>query len=970
MLNLTFLGGADEVGASCLLVEMDDKRLLIDAGIRISPKTRRGIEGDQLPDLQPISASGGVDYLLVTHAHTDHTGALPLLLEQYPDVPVFATRPTVMLTNILQRDAQRIMKTRQEEEGELPIVDEVAAMRLLNAFQIVEFEQTVRLGDTLQMTYHAAGHIIGAASIVLEGADGVLVISGDLSLTPQRAVGRAKLPRVKADALVLESTYGGRLHANRDAEEKRLVQTLKAITEGGGRALIPAFALGRAQEVVQILLAYRDELTVPVYVDGMVRAVCQGYRAFADLLPPLTVKAAGDADLFFRRGIVPVESTAHRNELMANSAPAIIIASSGMLTGGASAAWAKELIGGERNAILLTGYQDEESPGRALQALIAGETARIKIDGKNYDVACAVDTYSLSAHADEAELVSVADALGAEHVFLVHGDSIARSSLAHALRQRQKRVTLPKVGQTVRLTFPPRSWARKAKRDALTGGSAADPAQLWEYLKDEAGSFFSARELARIWFNDEKRAAEVVRTLSEGIYFAPDWRKHDTFRVKTPQQVAKTLRCREVMRHHPDLLGQCVVLKDSEDTLRVGVVIGTHEEGFEAIVAHTQGRNYPADALIWALGRWEGAPDEKTFKAQLMDMLTQAKTLRSALLPLAVRQNLPDAPIDPATLLPDPLPEGVSRQLALLAVTLALAQGGASWSPQGIMLHGTAADEALEQNAARAVAMAHFPPEARLRKVGMDVAQKIILLTFDFPDHASAKYAPLIAELSEKTGWRVALKGGVNQQALMEVLLELAGSDASVSRPPSYFMAEKRMSIGLAGVTDEEAFVRAFADQTGFTLELDKSSAKPPAAPKPAAKPPKPGQRMEINAAYAHIRAALEPLGMYKVGLKDGAIVATFVSPQVGQRHLARFAQLEEETGYPLRLHPHPNQQQILQMAAAHIKRAGWELRKGLSIYIERAEIGAALESQPTPEAFAQVSAAIEADTGYRLVLA
>src|SRR5687768_8493545 len=117
MIQLTFFGGADEVGASSLLVEMGGKRLLIDAGIRISPRSSRGIAGDQLPDLHPISAAGGIDYLLVTHAHTDHTGALPLVLEQYPHVPLLATRPTIALTTILQRDAQRIMHTRQDEEG-------------------------------------------------------------------------------------------------------------------------------------------------------------------------------------------------------------------------------------------------------------------------------------------------------------------------------------------------------------------------------------------------------------------------------------------------------------------------------------------------------------------------------------------------------------------------------------------------------------------------------------------------------------------------------------------------------------------------------------------------------------------------------------------------------------------------------------------------------------------------------------
>ena len=148
-MQLTFLGGADEVGASSTLIHMGGKVILVDAGIRISPKTSRGIQNDQLPDLSLITEAGGPDYILVTHAHTDHTGALALVVEQYPHVPVFATRPTVDLTRILQADAQRIMHSKQEAEGELPIFDEIASARLMDAFQPVEFGQPVRLGDGL-----------------------------------------------------------------------------------------------------------------------------------------------------------------------------------------------------------------------------------------------------------------------------------------------------------------------------------------------------------------------------------------------------------------------------------------------------------------------------------------------------------------------------------------------------------------------------------------------------------------------------------------------------------------------------------------------------------------------------------------------------------------------------------------------------------------------------------------------------
>src|SRR5579859_7896308 len=201
MIRLTFLGGADEVGASSTLIEIAGRRLLVDAGIRISNKTSRGLKADQLPDLRRISEAGGIDALLVTHAHTDHTGALPLVTEHYPAIPVFATRPSLELIRVLQADSLRIMSTRSEQEGELPLFDALAVERLLNLCQPVEFLQSIQLGDGLKVTYYPAGHIIGAASLVIESAEGTIVMSGDLSLTPQRAVVAAQPPRVNADAL-------------------------------------------------------------------------------------------------------------------------------------------------------------------------------------------------------------------------------------------------------------------------------------------------------------------------------------------------------------------------------------------------------------------------------------------------------------------------------------------------------------------------------------------------------------------------------------------------------------------------------------------------------------------------------------------------------------------------------------------------------------------------------------------------
>ena len=161
-MRITFLGGADEVGASCILLEWAGRRILVDAGVRPSPRARAGIEADQLPDLSHIDQAGGLDVILVTHAHADHTGALELVVAQYPQVPVYATPVTIALTRVLHADSRRIMQSRLEEEGELPLFDEVATERLLNALKPVPLNTRLPLGNGLTAIFFHAGHIAGA----------------------------------------------------------------------------------------------------------------------------------------------------------------------------------------------------------------------------------------------------------------------------------------------------------------------------------------------------------------------------------------------------------------------------------------------------------------------------------------------------------------------------------------------------------------------------------------------------------------------------------------------------------------------------------------------------------------------------------------------------------------------------------------------------------------------------------------
>ena len=275
-MKIHFLGGANEVGASCSLLEVDGKKILVDAGIRMGSGA-----SSPLPDLERLQELGPPDLILVTHAHADHIGSLPLVHLAYPTVPVVTTAPTKALMSILLGDALKIMNLRWEREEDIPLYPPHAVEGLLSRIQTVGIGEDVPLcRGEVRATFTPSGHVLGACSVALDTAEGMVLFAGDYSVDPQRTVDSMTIPKLRADVVITESTYGDRLHADRSREEKRLVETVKRVVSGGGKVLVPAFALGRAQEVLLILLEAkrRGELgDVPVYADGLVRRICMAY---------------------------------------------------------------------------------------------------------------------------------------------------------------------------------------------------------------------------------------------------------------------------------------------------------------------------------------------------------------------------------------------------------------------------------------------------------------------------------------------------------------------------------------------------------------------------------------------------------------------------------------------------------------------------------------------------------------------
>lgn len=415
---VTPLGGGEEIGGSAILVEGGGHRILVDAGLH--PDGRGPADIAQLfDDDRPLDA------IIVTHAHTDHAGYIPALVSRYPRVPVVCSLATAQLLPTMWADSAKVMDRRANEDpaggtAPPPLYGTAEVEQAEARIQEAAFGRTLHIGG-FEVTLFVAGHILGAAGVVIAAGDRKVVITGDISGPEDTylSVEPLAVPHrlaAGADLLVIETTYCHDDHTPRTLQESGLVSAVRATVNRRGRVLIPAFGLGRAQEVVMIL---RDHLPdVPVLLDGMAKEISHIYEKVAEQRGHELTIIGGQ-----------VREVEHRSRMIETFHSGVIVSTSGMLTGGPSVEWAKAILPNEADALLLCGYQDEEAPGRRLEALADGRGGQrqLRLSDSRWgeeliDVRADVRKYRLSAHADRRGLLDVIKIVEPKATMLVHGE--------------------------------------------------------------------------------------------------------------------------------------------------------------------------------------------------------------------------------------------------------------------------------------------------------------------------------------------------------------------------------------------------------------------------------------------------------------------------------------------------------------------------------------------------------------------
>ena len=459
-----FLGGADQVTGSKHLLEFDDARILFDCGM-FQGRRKEANEINKTLGFDPAE----IDAMVLSHAHIDHCGNIPTLVQKGYPKAIHATSATADLLPIMLRDSAHIQEAdaaylnqKTNRRGQPPVeplytlADAEAALKLLRPH---DYNEPVPLPGGVVVTHVDAGHILGAALALVE----IPKPGGDyLRIALAFDLGRRNLPLLHnpvqlqdVDILISESTYGDRLHDNALNAREELRNGIVRALGRGGKVLIPTFALGRAQEIVYHLVQLRDRgeiPSVPVYVDSpMAQAIAGVFEKNADYLDDESAALRGQVGSVVKPDwLTFTESVEESKSITSSKTPSIVIAASGMCEHGRILHHLKHGIENEKNLILLVGYQAENTLGRRIQN---GEK-KVRIFGDEFALKAEVQTlHSFSAHADRLELFRYVRDAKPKKVFLVHGEQSQRESFARLLQEQlHMDVSLPANGEVVDLS--------------------------------------------------------------------------------------------------------------------------------------------------------------------------------------------------------------------------------------------------------------------------------------------------------------------------------------------------------------------------------------------------------------------------------------------------------------------------------------------------------------------------------------
>ncbi len=455
---ITFLGGAAEVGRSSLLLTTNESKVLLDCGVNLGVSEKSGM----FPrfDLFEVDVDD-LDAVVLTHAHLDHSGFVPVLFKYGYRGPVYCTEPTLALSVMLLNDAIKVA----EAEGKQLYYDSNDVKEFILHCITLPYNSVTDIAPDIKLTLSNAGHILGSAIAHLHIGQGLfnLVYTGDYKFDRSRLFQPANYMFPRVEALVTESTYGDRndVMPSREEAENRLVSEIANTVNSGGKVLIPIPAVGRAQEIFLVLnehIARNEMPDVPIYIEGMLGEATRLHLIYPEFMnKEIRDKIVNNGENPFITERYTIISHPRDREEVFSRGPSIIIATSGMLEGGPSVAYFSRLAEDERNKVVFVSYQVSGTLGR--RVLDGAKDVNIAEDGgkiRNVHVrASVVQVEGFSGHSDYNQLMSYISRFRGrvQRVIVVHGEQQKAYSLAESVNRlfRRYTATVPQVGEAIRL---------------------------------------------------------------------------------------------------------------------------------------------------------------------------------------------------------------------------------------------------------------------------------------------------------------------------------------------------------------------------------------------------------------------------------------------------------------------------------------------------------------------------------------
>lgn len=512
-MNIQFLGAAGEVTGSNYLLQCGDKKLFVDCGIF---QGKDDDEKNRTPYAFPLS---DIDAVCLTHAHMDHSGRVPYIVSQGFKGTVWATSPTLELLPVLWRDSARLMKeeaewktrknARKGLEPVLPLFTDIDVEAALQKLKPVSYDENVEILPGISARYRDAGHIIGSAILELTLTENdktvKITFSGDIG-PAKTVIERQPATLESSDYVVMESTYGNRLHKDNDETRQEFRSALTDAINSGGKVMIPCFAVDRSQRLLyEICLMQEDGIIktdVPIFFDSPMGAkATEVYKSYQNLLSSeLQSYIAQGKEPFVPQGLVTVETVAESQKI--NSVKcAIVIAGSGMCNGGRIVHHMKHGLSNPKNHVIFVGYQAQGTLGRRI---VDGQKM-VRVAGEDVKVEAQLNTINgFSAHGDRNDLLNWAQNFKTDPMFVItHGEPESSASFAELLNDNGKRSFVPARNEVLEL-------APREQEQTTTVKRVLDERQV----KVETQSEKALRYIARIMtlsamLQDRVEAAEA-----------------------------------------------------------------------------------------------------------------------------------------------------------------------------------------------------------------------------------------------------------------------------------------------------------------------------------------------------------------------------------------------------------------------------------------------------------------------------